>query len=127
MAKQIEYGRGDVWKFEVTSNITSGQVVQMSGTESGMVRPCNDASAHVIGIALTPASAGEWVGVVMDGVIEVYVTGVGSVVAGDLFGGGVGGRASERAWSDGNECRYNLGYAIEAGARNGQIRMRLTP
>jgi len=124
MAKQIEYGTGRVWSFEASVNTTSGQVVYIQG---GKVRPTTAASQHAIGVALMPASAGKPCSVVMEGVVEVYVTGVGTVVAGDLFGGGASGRAAERTWSQNNERRLDLAFAIEDGARNAQIRMKLMP
>ena len=120
--KQIEYGDGRVWSFEASVAVTSGQVVYV---QAGKVRPTSAASQHVFGVALIPASAGKQCSVIMEGIVKVQTTGVGSVVAGDLFGSGAGGFAAERTSASTNERRLDLGYAIESVARNAKAKIKL--
>lgn len=122
--KQIEYGEGRVWSFYATANITSGQVVHIK-TGTAYVKPVSAASQHVLGVALVPASNGNQVSVIMEGIVKVQTTGVGSVVGGDLFGSGAGGFAAERTWGSTNERRLDLGVAIENAARNAKAKMKL--
>ena len=120
--RQIEYGEGQVWSFEASVAVTSGQVVYIDG---GKVRPTSAASQHVFGVALIPASAGKHVSVIMEGIVKVQTTGVGSVDAGDLFGSGAGGYAAERSNTQLNVRKYDLGWAIEAAAQNAKVKMKL--
>jgi len=119
---QIEYGEGRVWSFVATANVTSGQVVYV---ENGLVRPTSAASEHVFGVALIPASATKPVSVIMEGIVKVQTSGVGSVTAGDLFGSGADGKAVERANAQENERRYDLGFAIEDASRNAKVKIKL--
>jgi len=120
---QIEYGEGRVWSFEASVNTTSGVVVYIDG---GKIRPTTAASQNVVGVSLIPASAGKQCAVIMEGIVKIPTTGVGTVTAGDLFGGGAGGKAAERAWSQDNERRYDLGFALESVARNASCKIKLT-
>lgn len=119
---QYEYGVGRVWTFEASANTTSGQVVQIDG---GKVKPTTAASQHAIGVALIPASAGKFVSVIMEGIVKIPTTGVGNASAGDLFGGGAGGKAAKRTWSQLNDRRYDLGFAIEDITRNASGKIKL--
>ena len=120
--KQIEYGKGQVWSFEASVAVTSGQVVYVDG---GKVRPTTATSQHVFGVALMPASAGKQCSVIMEGIVKVSTTGVGTVVAGDLFGSGASGKAAERTSTQLNVRSLDLGYAIEAAARNAKAKIKL--
>ena len=121
--KQIEFGADSVvWSFVASANVTSGQVVQIDG---GKVKPVTAASQHVFGVALIPASIGKPVSVIMEGIVKVQTTGVGNATAGDLFGGGAGGYAAKRTWSQLNERRLDLGVAIENITRNAKGKIKL--
>jgi len=120
--KQIEYGEGRVWSFKATANVTSGQVVYV---QAGQVRPTSAASQHVFGVALMPASATKQCSVIMEGIVKITVTGVGTVDAGDLFGSGTDGKGAERTSTQLNERRLDLGYAIEDSARNAKAKIKL--
>ena len=121
-SKQIEYGEGRVWSFKATANVTSGQVVYV---QEGQVRPTSAASQHVFGVALMPASATKQCSVIMEGIVKVDTSGVGTVVAGDLFGSGADGKAVERTNEQLNERRLDLGWAIETVARNAKVKIKL--
>jgi len=120
---QWYYGVGEIWSFEASVATTSGVVVYIQG---GKVRPTTAASQHCIGVSLVPASAGEQCSVIMEGIVKIPTTGVGSVTAGDLFGAGAGGKAAERAWSQLNERNLDLGFALESVARNANCKIKLT-
>jgi len=119
---QIEYGEGRVWSFVATANVTSGQVVYV---ENGQVRPTSATSQHVFGVALIPASAGKPVSVIMEGIVKIQTTGVDTVTAGDLFGSGVDGKGAERASTQLNERRLDLGFAIEDASRDAKVKIKL--
>lgn len=120
--KQIEYGEGRVWSFVASVNTTSGVVVYI---DDGKVRPVTATSQHVFGVALMRASAGRPVSVIMEGIVKVQTTGVGTIDAGDLFGSGTDGKAAERASSGLNQRRLDLGFAIESAARNAKVKIKL--
>lgn len=120
---QWYYGVGEIWSFEASVATTSGVVVYIQG---GKVRPTTAASQNVVGVSLVPASAGEQCAVIMEGVVKIPTTGVGTVTAGDLFGGGAGGKAAERAWGQLNQRNLDLGFALESVARNASCKIKLT-
>jgi len=78
---QIEYGKGDVWSFEASRACTSGVFVVLDG---GKVKPAAYSGAGLVGVTLIPASAGDYVSVVMNGIVKVMVTG-GDGTAGNLI------------------------------------------
>ena len=118
---KFELGEGRAWSFTASANTTSGVAVYF---DVDKVRPTTAVSQHVAGISLIPASAGKVISVLIEGIADVYVTGA-NIVAGDLLGPGAGG-VRERAWSQLNDRRYDLGVALESAAANGdRIKVKL--
>lgn len=120
--KQIEYGEGRVWSFTASVACTSGALVYLDG---GKCRPTTAVSQHILGVALIPASAGNACSVIMEGIVKIYTTGVGTVLAGDLFGPGADGKAAEKTETGAAERRYIAGHALEAGDRNSRVMIKL--
>ena len=119
--QQIEFGRGHVWSFTVSANVTSGQVVYFDGAK---VRPCSAASQHSVGVALVPASAGRQVSIMIEGVCRVKASAAG-IVAGDLLGTFADGKVTERTWANTNERNLDVGVALETIAEGAVGKIKL--
>jgi hypothetical protein len=117
----IEIGEGRVWSFVASANATSGVLLRF---DLGKVRPTTAASQHVAGVSLIPASAGQVISVMMEGIANVLITGA-SVVGADLLGSAAAGHAQERAWSGLNERRYDAAVALDTIANGARGRVKL--
>jgi hypothetical protein len=70
--KQIEFGKGHTWSFDASETITSGIIVTVIDDEH--VRLAHY-SEHAIGVTLLPASINKWASVMMNGVVQILITG----------------------------------------------------
>jgi hypothetical protein len=100
--------------FTAGAAITKGQLVKVSGAMT--VSPAAAATDAVIGVAVTNASSGSKVSVIV-GCPIVYVTAGGAVSA----GAAVGSDSSARAITVNTAGNRALGYALEAASAAGDI------
>lgn len=74
-SKQIEFGQGHTWTFDASETITSGIIVHLCDVgPPGAVKLCHY-SESAIGVSLMPASINKWASVMLDGVVQLLITG----------------------------------------------------
>ena len=83
--KQIDFGTGETWTFDASETITSGIAVQLDGGDVKLAHY----STSTIGVTLLPASINKWASVVMEGVVQMLITG-GDGTAGQYVKASVG-------------------------------------
>ncbi|MEM1551323.1 MAG: DUF2190 family protein [Candidatus Bathyarchaeia archaeon] len=105
---------GSIVSFTAGANITKGQLVKVTGAMT--VSPAAAATDPVIGVAVTSASQGSQVSVLV-GCPIVWVTAGGAISA----GAAVGSDASARAVAVTTAGNRALGYALEAASAAGEI------
>jgi hypothetical protein len=105
---------GSIVAFTAGAAITKGQLVKVSGAMT--VSPAAAATDAVIGVAVTNASSGSKVSVIV-GCPIVYVTAGGAVSA----GAAVGSDSSARAVAVTTAGNRALGIALEAASAAGDV------
>jgi len=120
--QQWEIGKGDVWTFEATSIVTSGDVVKFDGDKVKVAQATGD---RPVGVCLFPASAGQLAAVALDLIVYVNTTGIamseGAYVT-PATQGKVRGLGATPGISD---VENIVGRIIEANAANGRAKVKL--
>jgi len=105
---------GSIVTFTAGAAITKGQLVKVTGPMT--VSPAAAATDAVIGVAVSSATSGSKVAVII-GCPIVYVTAGGAVSAGAV----VGSDASARAVAVTTAGNRALGYALESASAAGDV------
>jgi len=120
--QQWEIGQGDVWTFEATSIVTSGDVVKFDGDLVKVAQATGDRPA---GVCLFPASAGKLAAVALDKIVYVNMTGVAATGGGYVVPATEGKARAFNGVPAAGDWENILGRAIIAGTDNGRAKIKL--